>query len=891
MPTRGRKTGIESAERKRLDDSASRKANWKRWGPYLSERQWGTVREDYSKDGNAWEYFPFEHAGMRAYRWGEDGLLGFCDRECRLCFSVALWNGKDERLKERLFGLTGKQGNHGEDCKELYYYLDSTPSHAYAKALYKYPQEGFPYEELIRRNAEMGKLDSEYEILDTGVFDQSRYFDVQAEYAKGSPNDLLIRLTISNRGPEKACLEALPKIFFRNTWIWGCQHEGCTLKPSIRQVSDQRLDLDHQNLGIFHFEANAASDGTCPEFAFTENETNTEALYGSESYTTYFKDGIERWIVGGEKEAINPERKGTISVARYALDIPANESVSIDLRMFSQEEAPKRVFGKGFESVFKERIMEANAFFDTISHRELSDAERQVERQAYAGLLWTKQFYHYSVHDWLRGDPGIAKPPPERLNGRNQGWGHLFNRDVISMPDKWEYPWYAAWDLAFHMIPFARVDPDFAKKQLILFLREWYMHPNGQIPAYEWALGDVNPPVHAWACLHVYRNCADGGEGDVSFLKRAFHKLMLNFTWWVNRKDPQGNNLFAGGFLGLDNIGLFDRSQPMPGGHDLHQADGTAWMAFYCSTMLAIALEIAKQDPDYEGVASKFFEHFINISDAMNRSGNGGLWDEDEGFYYDQILFPNGESKHIAVRSLVGLVPLIASETLDGELMESMPGFRKRMHWYLDHRKDLASQITCEWKGGKHPHYLLAIPTREQLERLLAYLFSEDEFLSPYGIRSLSRYYEKHPYCLEMAGERFEVKYTPGDSDSWLFGGNSNWRGPVWFPITFLIIEALKGYYRFYGESLKAEFPTGSGKWLTLDECAIELSKRMAALFLPDEAGRRPCHGEQECYASDPNFSAYPLFYEFFHGETGKGLGASHQTGWTALVAELLRNG
>ena len=521
---------------------------------------------------------------------------------------------------------------------------------------------------------------------------------------------------------------------------------------------------------------------------------------------------------------------------------------------------------------------------------KLTEEEKRVERQAYGGLLWTKQFYHYSVHDWMRGDPDISKPPKERLTGRNHGWEHLFNRDVISMPDKWEYPWYAAWDLAFHMIPFARVDPDFTKKQLILFLREWYMHPNGQIPAYEWALSDVNPPVHAWACLHVYRNCGDGCEGDISFLKKAFHKLMLNFTWWVNRKDPQGNNLFAGGFLGLDNIGLFDRSQPMPNGYALHQADGTAWMAFYCTTMLAIALEIAKHDSDYEDVASKFFEHFMNISAAMNRFGDGGLWDEKDGFYYDQILFPDGEDKPISVRSLVGLIPLIASETLDGELMESMPGFRKRMHWYLDHRKDIAKQITCEWKNGEHPHYLLAIPTREQLERLLAYLFDEDEFLSPYGIRSLSRHYEAHPYSLVMAGERFEVKYTPGDSDSWLFGGNSNWRGPVWFPITFLIIEALKGYHRFYGDSLKAEFPTGSGNCLTLDECAIELSKRMALLFLPDESGNRPCHGDYECYAADQNFNRYPLFYEFFHGETGKGLGASHQTGWTALIAELLRN-
>lgn len=890
MPTRKKKSEENNVEKKRLADSASRKANWKRWGPYLSERQWGTVREDYSKEGEAWDHLPFEEASLRAYRWGEDGILGFCDRECRLCFSVALWNEKDERIKERLYGLNGNQGNHGEDCKELYYYLDSTPTHSYAKGLYKYPQATFPYEALKRENANRGKNDSEYEILDSGIFDDSRYFDVQAEYAKGSPDDLLIRLTISNRGPDSARLHVLPKVFFRNTWIWGCEHEGCTLKPSIRETSEGGLKLDHQTLGAFDFQASKASDGTRPKFVFTDNETNTKELYGTETYTPYVKDGIERWLVHGEDDAVNPNKHGTISAARYELEIPAGESVTIDLRLFSELESPKTVFGKNFDRIFSKRIEEAGQFYASVSPEALSSEERNVERQAYAGLLWSKQFYHYSVHDWLRGDPGIVVPPEERKSGRNREWEHLFNRDVISMPDKWEYPWYAAWDLAFHMIPFARIDPDFAKKQLVLFLREWYMHPNGQIPAYEWALGDVNPPVHAWACLHVYRICDDDGVKDISFLKRVFHKLMLNFTWWVNRKDPEGNNLFAGGFLGLDNIGLFDRSQPLPDGHSLHQADGTAWMAFYCSTMLAIALEIAKVDRDYADVASKFFEHFMSISDAMNHFGENGLWDDKEGFYYDQIRYPDGATEHIRVRSLVGLIPLIAAETLDGELLNSMPGFKKRMNWYLEHRKDLARQITCEGDETDGARYLLAIPTRARLEKLLAYLFNEDEFLSQFGIRSLSRYYSDKPYGLNLGGKNYEVRYTPGDSDSWLFGGNSNWRGPVWFPISFLIIEALRGYHRFYGDSLKAEFPTGSGNWLALNECADKLSERMGALFLPDGKGRRPCHGESDLYANDPCFHDYPLFYEFFHGESGKGLGASHQTGWTALVAELLRS-
>ncbi len=883
------KTAENMAEHDRLEEDRLRKKNWKRWGPYLAERQWGTVREDYSKHGEAWDHFPFSQSHQRAYRWGEDGILGFCDRQCRLCFSLAMWNGRDPIIKERLFGLNGREGNHGEDCKELYYYLDSTPTHSYVKGLYKYPQNEFPYEILLKENKRRGYQDEEYEIVDTNVFANGAYFDVFIEYAKSGPNDILIQATIANRGQHSATLHFLPKLFFRNTWIWGCEHEGCTLKPSIRKEKGNTLELEHESLKKFHFAAESSSNGVEPQFIFCENETNTKTLYGSVNYTPYVKDAFNRWLINGEKEAVNPKEHGTIAGIYYYLALEAKSEVSIRMRLFADEEKPKVVFGESFDSVFEKRKQEAGAFWKPILSGSGSGEAFEMRKQAYAGLLWGKQFYHFSIHDWLRGDSDIGEPPPERLKGRNASWQHLFNRDVISMPDKWEYPWYAAWDTAFHMIPFADLDPEYAKEQLILFLREWYMHPNGQIPAYEWEFGDVNPPVHAWACWEVYKKERDRDRQDLLFLKRVFQKLLLNFTWWVNRKDPDGNNIFSGGFLGLDNIGVFDRSKPLPGGGHLQQADGTAWMAFYCARMLSIALELAKFDKSYSDVASKFFEHFVGIADAMNKLGGEGLWDPEDGFYYDRIRsqsLPEG-SQRMRIRSMVGIIPLFAVDLLDEAELEQLPGFRRRMNWYLEHRRDLAQQIAymeCSEQGGK---YLLAIPSRERLQSVLSYLFTEDEFLSPYGIRALSKYHERHPFSMTIENERYEVGYEPGDSQSWLFGGNSNWRGPIWFPVNYLIVESLRRYYRFYGDSFKVEAPKGSGNFLNLNEAADFLSERLRSLFLPDAKGRRSAHGDQGLYAEDPHFKDLVLFYEYFHGDNGRGLGASHQTGWTALVASL----
>lgn len=878
------------AEHQRLQEEKQRKKNWKRWGPYLPERQWGTVREDYSAEGEAWESFPFDHAGKRAYRWGADGLLGFCDRQGRLCFSLALWNGKDDRIKERLFGLDSKQGNHGEDVKELYYYLDSTPTHSYSKALYKYPQAAFPYAQLIHENAIRDRNAPEFEIFETGVFDEDRYFDVQVEYAKAGPNDILIRYTISNRGPDTAAVHVLPKLWFRNTWIWGCEHEGCTLKPMIRKVSSDKLELNHETLGNFIFRANKASDGTKPKFLFCENETNTQVLYGKEQYTPYVKDAINRYLVEGDKEAVNPQQHGTISAAYYPLTIAAGGRVSVEMRLYDHKEKPASVFGKNFTSVFEARRSEADVFYQQVADGG-DDIERGViQRQAYAGLLWTKQFYHYSVLDWLRGDDAVAAAPTTRLTGRNSDWRHLYNNEVISMPDKWEYPWYAAWDLAFHMIPFADIDPHFAKEQLILLLREWYMHPNGQMPAYEWGFDDVNPPVHAWACWQVYLKGKAKGDADISFLERVFHKLMLNFTWWVNRKDPEGHNLFAGGFLGLDNIGLFDRSKPLPGNGRLMQADGTAWMAFYCTNMLSIAMELAKNNSNYEDVTSKFFEHFVSIADAINHFGGSGLWDAEDGFYYDKLRNAHNPSSSVTlkIRSIVGLLPLCAVGVLEENVINSLPDFRKRMGWYLTHRNDITQQITCMHCDKGNHRYLLAIPSKAKLTQLLQYLFDEDEFLSDYGIRSLSRYHEAHPCQMHLEGADYQVRYNPGESDSWMFGGNSNWRGPVWFPVNYLIIEALETYYEYYGDGFRIELPSGSGQLLNLSECAEQIRQRLSALFLVDENGSRPCHGSDPRYRDNPSYKDLLLFHEYFHSETGQGLGASHQTGWTALIASLL---
>lgn len=874
------------AEAERLASDARREANWKRWGPYLSERQWGTVREDYSAEGRSWSYFPHEHARSRVYRWGEDGLLGICDRQCRLCFSLALHNGADPILKERLFGLTGPQGNHGEDVKELYYYLDATPTSSYLRALYKYPQRGYPYRELVDEARRRTKRDLEHELLDTGAFHEDRYFDVTAEYAKASPDDILIRIRVRNRGPEAACITVLGQCWFRNNWSWGRTGEGYGPRPRI-DVVDRGLVAEHDTLGRFRLDADDGPEGA-PEILLTDNETNTLRVFGSEPSPPHAKDAFHDYVVDGRDDVLRREGPGTKAAAAYRLTIPAGDEVVLRLRLRPADGASTEAFAD-FDDVLARRESEADAFYASRMPPNVSDAERAIARQSYAGLLWTKQFYHYAVKEWLEGDPTQPPPPASRWRGRNATFTHLYNRDVISMPDKWEYPWYAAWDSAFHMIPMARVDTHFAKEQLILFLREWYLHPNGQIPAYEFAFDDVNPPVHAWAVWRIYKMSASRGQRDVSFLARCFHKLLLNFTWWVNREDDDDNNLFQGGFLGLDNIGVFDRSKHLPG--LLEQADGTAWMAFYCGTMLSMALELARHDPSYEDVASKFLEHFVAISDAMNRVGGCGLWDEDDGFYYDQLHVNRGGKDHtitMRVRSMVGLIPLIACEVIEDEVIDRMPGFSKRMRWFMEHRADLAKHISYLTEDASHRHHLLAIPSRERLLRVLATMLDEDELLSDYGIRALSRHHLDHPYVLDLDGQRHVVKYTPAESDSYMFGGNSNWRGPVWFPVNFLLMEALERYHHFYGDELKVECPTGSGQMMNLREVAHEIARRLCRLFLPDEHGRRPCHGDEERYASDPAFRDLVLFYEYFDGDVGRGCGASHQTGWTALVAQCL---
>ena len=880
-----------TAEARRLAEDAERTKNWKRWGPYLSERQWGTVREDYSPDGAAWDHFSHEHARSRAYRWGEDGLLGFTDRQCRLCFALALWNGKDPILKERLFGLTGPQGNHGEDVKELYYYLDATPTYSYAKALYKYPQREFPYQALVQENGRRGKHELEYELVDTGVFDENRYFDVQVEYAKAGPEDTLIRITAANRGPEPAELHLLPTLWFRNHWSWGRTSEEHGPKPSIhaamRGTGPIQLVAEHRELGAYALSVEASKEHERPELLFTDNETNLERLWGSPNPAPHVKDAFHEHVIAGKAGAVNLERVGTKAAVHFRLWLGAGASTTLRLRLSAGFTPSRTPFGSDFDEVFRARIAEADEFYAERIPAALTADERLVARQAYAGLLWSKQFYHYVVPHWLDGDPAQPAPPDQRKNGRNADWPHLYNRDLISMPDKWEYPWYAAWDLAFHMLPFARIDPDFAKQQLELFLREWYMHPNGQIPAYEWALSDVNPPVHAWAAWRVYKKSGKSGARDVDFLKRVFHKLLLNFNWWVNRKDKSGKHIFSGGFLGLDNIGVFDRSAPLPSGGYLDQADGTAWMAFYCGTMLSMALELARNDRSYEDLASKFFEHYVSIVDAMNTLGGTGLWNEQDGFYHDEMHI-GAQTIPLRVRSLVGLIPLIAVEIIDKETVEQLEGFQKRSRWFLENRSDLARHIGYLECSASRDHFLLSIPSRARLERVLRYLLDESEFLSPFGIRSLSRVHEETPYVLALEGREYRVDYTPAEGNTSLFGGNSNWRGPIWFPINFLLIEALERYHHYYGDTLEVECPTGSGRKMNLECVARELATRLARPFLPDESGARPCHGGDPRYRDDPHWRELVLFHEYFHAETGRGAGASHQTGWTALVASLL---
>src|SRR6059058_3349463 len=864
----------------RLSESGARKKHWKRWGPYLSERAWGTVREDYSPYGNAWEYFSHDQARSRAYRWNEDGLAGISDRRQMICFALGLWNERDPILKERIFGLTGSEGNHGEDVKEHYFYLDSTPTHSYMKYLYKYPQAEFPYTKLVDENRRRGKNQPEFELLDTGVFDDNRYFDVFVEYAKAEVEDILIKITVANRGPETANLRLLPTVWFRNTWSW----ESTSRRPELHQARtapDPVIELNHAQAGNrwLHCEGS-------PELLFTENETNVRRLFGVENHTPYVKDGINDYIVHGATEAVNPEHTGTKAAAHYKLTVGAGETIVVRLRLADSDFKGKNAFA-GFDKTFALRRKEADEFYTTIIPQDLSADAQNVMRQGFAGMLWSKQFYHYVIKDWLQGDPGNPPPPQERRDGRNHEWTHLYNADVISMPDKWEYPWYAAWDLAFHCIPLALVDSDFAKEQLTLMLREWYMHPNGQIPAYEWAFGDVNPPVLAWAAWRVYKiEMKRRGQGDRGFLKRVFHKLLLNFTWWVNRKDTEGRNVFQGGFLGLDNIGVFDRSKPLPGGGHLEQSDGTSWMAMYSLNLLAIALEMAREEPEYEDVASKFWEHFVHIARAMNTMG---LWDEQDGFYNDLLHRPGQEELKLKIRSMVGLIPLFAVEAIEAGRIEGFPGFARRLDWFVDNRPDLTEGVACMQTPGDEGRRLLAIVDPEKLRRVLARLLDEKEFLSPYGVRALSAVHRADPYVLDLDGQRYSVAYEPAESSSGLFGGNSNWRGPIWFPVNYLLIESLQKFHRYVGDDFKVECPTGSGQWMNLWEVAAELSRRLSRLFLRDEQGRRPVFGREEKLQRDPHFRDYVPFHEYFHGDDGSGVGASHQTGWTGLVAKLLQ--
>jgi hypothetical protein len=874
-----------TAEASRLAESAARTKHWKRWGPYLSERAWGTVREDYSAYGNAWEYLPHDHARSRAYRWNEDGIAGISDRRQMICFAMALWNERDPILKERLFGLTGNEGNHGEDVKEYYFYLDSTPTHSYMRYLYKYPQAEFPYKQLVEENRRRGKHQPEFELLDTGIFDDNRYFDLFVEYAKADVEDILIKITVENRGSESAALRLLPTVWFRNTWSWG----NSKRKPSLRQARstpDTTIELDLHQAGSRRLYCEGS-----PELLVTENETNAKRLFGAENGSAWVKDGINDYVVHGALDAVNPDRNGTKAAAHYRLTVGAGESVEIRLRLTDADFKTRSAFGD-FERVFARRKAEADEFYATVIPSDLTSDAKNVMRQGFAGMLWSKQFYHYVIKDWLQGDPGNPPPPAERLKGRNSQWLHLYNADIISMPDKWEYPWYAAWDLAFHCIPLALVDSDFAKEQLTLMLREWYMHPNGQIPAYEWAFGDVNPPVHAWAAWRVYKiDKKRKGKGDRAFLQRIFHKLMLNFTWWVNRKDAEGMNIFQGGFLGLDNIGVFDRSAPLPTGGYLEQSDGTSWMAMYTLNLLAIALELASEESCYEDVASKFWEHFIYIANAMSHRGHDGmgLWNEEDGFFYDVLRLPDGNHFPMKIRSMVGLIPLFAVETLEPEVLAKLPDFKRRLEWFIDNRPDLTENLACMRTEGMGERRLLSIANQDQLRRILKYMLSEEEFLSPFGIRALSRFHRDNPYTLHVNGNEHRVDYEPGESSTGLFGGNSNWRGPVWFPVNYLLVESLQKFHHYLGDDFKVEFPTGSGTHLTLWEVAGELSRRMTSIFLQDENGRRPVFGNLEKFHTDPHWRDLVLFHEYFHGDSGAGVGASHQTGWTGVVTKLMQ--
>jgi len=863
-------------ERRRLAEIRERGVPWYRWGPYLAARAWGTVREDYSRDGDPWGYFPHDHARSRAYRWGEDGLLGICDNHGRLCLALALWNEHDPYLKERFFGLAGPEGNHGEDIKEYYFFLDNTPTHSYMKALYKYPQRRFPYEQLLDESRRRAKDTPEFELLDTGVFTDNRYFDVMIEYAKVGPEDVLARITATNRGPEPAPLHILPTLWFRNTWSWGWDDA----RPSLHTVGGL-VRATHPSLKEYWLACSGA-----PSLLFTENESNARRLWNVANHAPFVKDGIDAAVVRGDVSATNPGATGTKAAAHYRFVLAPGAAETVMVRLSSlRHDLPF----EGAQAVCARRQGEADGFYARIGGA-MSDDARAVQRQAFAGLLWSKQFYAYDIGVWLDGDPAYPPPPDERKTGRNRDWRHLNNADIISMPDAWEYPWYAAWDLAFHCVPLALIDPDFAKRQILLLLREWYMHPNGQLPAYEWTFSDVNPPVHAWAAWRVYKiEKRMSGVGDRVFLERAFHKLLLNFTWWVNRKDPDGRNVFQGGFLGLDNIGVFDRSKMLPMGGHLDQSDGTAWVGMFCLNMLAIALELARNDIAYEDVATKFFEHFMYIAGALNNIGGEGisLWDDEDEFFYD-VLHTDAGSLRLKVRSLVGLIPLLAVETIEPDLLDALPNFRRRMEWFLTYRRPLAGLVSRWHVPGAGDRRLLALARGHRMKRLLRRMLDPNEFLSDHGVRALSRYHLEHPYVLSVDGTDHVVGYDPGESTTGLFGGNSNWRGPVWFPINYLLIEALQKFHHYYGDDFLVEHPTGSGQRRTLWDIADDLSQRLIAIFLRDANGRRPAYGSNDTLQRDPHWRDYLLFHEYFHGDTGQGLGAEHQTGWTALVAKLL---
>lgn len=862
-----------NAEQTRLQDSA-----WKEWGPYISDRQWGTVREDYSPDGDAWNYSTHDMARSKTYRWSEEGIAGICDDQQYVCFAVAFWNKKDPIIKERYFGLSNPEGNHGEDVKELYYYLDSTPTHSYMKMLYKYPQQEYPYAWLVDENHRRTRNDREFELIDTGIFDQNKYFDIFIEYAKKSPTDILVRITVNNRGDEDAPLHVLPTVWYRNTWAWG----NADYKPRMSDGSQGIIDVYHEALGQFWFRA----EGN-PPVLFCDNETNTRRLYNYDNGNPYCKDGINDHLIHGTG-SVNPRMQGTKAAANYDITVPAGKNVVLRMRLTQDVQQGF----DDFDGVFSTRMNEADEFYNDLQSHSSDTDHGMIQRQAFAGMLWSKQFYHYDVHQWLEGDPAMPKPAAERLTGRNSKWMHLNNREIISMPDKWEYPWYASWDLAFQCLPLGSVDMAFAKRQLLLLTRDWYMHPNGAIPAYEWDFNEANPPVLAMVTWTLYNQDkeANGGKGDTYFLERIFHKLMLNFTWWVNRKDTQGNNIFEGGFLGLDNIGVFDRNAQLPPGQILEQADGTSWMAMYSLNMLRIAAELTKNDRAYADIASKFFEHFIYIVNAMDNMGMNqeGLWDEDDGFFYDQLRLPDNSVQKMKFRSMVGLIPLFATTILDDTDITNSPIFKDRMKWFEENRPDLASLVSRWGEKNADGKHLLSLLRGHRMKSLLRYMLDENEFLSPHGVRALSKYHLNNPYHVSVDGHEFSVKYTPAESDSGLFGGNSNWRGPIWVPMNYLIIDSLHHFHTYYGDDYKVECPTHSGNFMNLKEVADDLYYRMMKIFLRDESGRRAVFGDYEKLQNDANFKDYILFHEYFDGDNGRGLGASHQTGWTGLVANCL---